>query len=310
MKARKIFGIFLVLCLLLTVAVPVFAEVVSPTADFYVYDGADVLSDETESDIITHSRELESKTGAQIVVVTIPSLEGSSLEEYAVELFRQWGIGDKEKNNGLLLLCAVEDRQFRVEVGYGLEGDLPDGKTGRMQDKYIIPFLKNDKFDAGIQNGYHAFLEEVSGVYGVSVSGKTPVVYGDDEEELGPEFLICLVIGWLISFLGAVFLLKKKQKKYKTAFWALEAVQVLVFWLVLQSFFNAFWIAGTGLAFGLGLMPGRRRFRGGGHWGGGFGGGFGGGGFSGGGFGGGGFSGGGFSGGGGRSGGGGSSRGF
>lgn len=301
MSGRKIFGIILALCLL---ALPVSAEVVAPTSDFYVYDGADVLSSETESYIITTNRELESKTGAQIVVVTVPSLEGQALEEYAVALFRAWGIGDKEKNNGVLLLCALEERQFRVEVGYGLEGDLPDGKTGRMQDEYIIPLLKEDKFDEGIKNGYSAFLLEVAAVYEIdSITGQMPVEYDNAEEELGGEFVICLVIGWLISFLGSVFLLKKKKPKLSAVFWGLEALQVVVFSIVLQSFFNGIWIAGTGLAFGLGLGMGKPRYRGyGGHWGGSGRGGFGGG-FSGGGFGG-------FSGGGGRSGGGGSSRGF
>ena len=79
---------------------------------------------------------LEKQTGAQIVVVTVQNLEGQSLEEYATELFRNYGIGDKEKNNGVLLLCAYEERQFRIEVGYGLEGTLTDGKTGRIQDEY------------------------------------------------------------------------------------------------------------------------------------------------------------------------------
>lgn len=293
MKTHRIFGFFLILFLFITVVMPVSAEVVSPTSDFYVYDGADVLSAKTESYIITTNRELESKTGAQIVVVTIPSLESNALEEYATELFRQWGIGDKEKNNGLLLLCALEEREFRVEVGYGLEGDLPDGKTGRMQDEYIIPLLKENKFDAGIKNGYSAFLQEVAKVYSVELTGEIPTSY-TDEEEVGPEFVICLVAGWLISFLGAVLLLKRKKSKLNAVFWGLEALQVLVFSLVLQSFLNGIWITGTGLAFGLGLGLGKPRYRRyGGHLGG-----------SGGDFGGG------FSGGGGRSGGGGSSRGF
>ena len=295
---RKIFGILLALCLL---AVPVSAEVVSPTSDFYVYDGAGVLSSATEQYIIAANRELEAKTGAQIVVVTVPSLEGQALEDYANELFRSWGIGDKEKNNGILLLCAVAERQFRVEVGYGLEGDLPDGKTGRMQDQYIIPPLKENNFDEGIKNGFSAFLQEVAAVYDAEITGDAPVTYSD-EEELGSEFVVCLVIGWIVSFIGSVCLLRKKKKTHTAIFWGLEALQVVVFSLVLQSFLNGIWIAGTGLAFGLGLGTGkmRRRYYGG-HWGG-SGGGFGGG-FSGG-------RGGGFSGGGGRSGGGGSSRGF
>lgn len=304
MKARKIPALLASLCCLWALACPVSAEVVSPTSDFYVYDGAQVLSGATEQYILTTNRELEQKTGAQIVVVTIPSLEGQSLEEYATELFRQWGIGDEEKNNGVLLLCAVEDRQFRVEVGYGLEGDLPDGKTGRMQDTYIIPLLKENKFDVGIQNGYSAFLQEVATVYDVSITGEAPIAY--EEEEGNPAFAVCLVASLVLSYLSGIFLLKKKKPKLTAAFWATEAVQLLVIALVLQSLFNALWIVGFCLLFSTGLRAGKWRSRRGyyhggfGGWGGGFGGGFGGSsGF-----------GGGFGGGGGRSGGGGSSRGF
>ena len=273
----------------------------SPNETFYVYDGAQVLSEETEQYILNTNRELESKTGAQIVVVTIPSLEGQSLEEYATDLFRQWGIGDKEKDNGLLLLCAVEDRQFRLEVGYGLEGDLPDGKTGRMQDEYITPLLSENQFDAGIKNGYSAFLQAVAEVYDITVTGEAAVSYDDAIE--GIPFVLCMVSGVLLSSLGSFFLLKKKKKHLTAAFWIVEGAQLLVMSLVLQSLMSAIWIIAVSLSLSLGLRNGRWRF--GGYHGGGLGGGFGGG-FSGGGS----FGGGGFSGGGGRSGGGGSSRGF
>ena len=254
-----------------------------------------MLSEDTEHYILKTNQELENKTGAQIVVVTIPSLEGQSLEEYSTELFRQWGIGDSEKNNGLLLLCAVEDRLFRVEVGYGLEGDLPDGKTGRMQDAYIIPLLQENKFDEGIKNGYNAFLQEIAGVYGVSITGETAVSYED--EEVSSAFLTCMAIGMILSYLACVFLLKKKKPRLTAIYWIVEAAQLVVIALVLKSLINAFYIVGFSLLFSLGMSAqGRlRHFHTGSFGSGGFGSGR---------------SGGGFSGGGGRSGGGGSSRGF
>lgn len=116
--------------------------IVSPTKEFYVNDYANILSSETEKYIIDKSSQLANIDGTQIVVVTVNNLEGDTIENYANTLFRNFGIGDKTKNNGLLLLLALEERQFRVEVGYGLEGILPDGKTGRFQDTYIIPYLK------------------------------------------------------------------------------------------------------------------------------------------------------------------------
>ena len=275
---------------------PVSAAVVSPDDTFYVYDGAQVLSEETEQYIRRASQELENKTDAQIVVVTISSLEGRSLEEYATELFRQWGIGDEKKNNGVLLLCAVEDRQFRVEVGYGMEGDLPDGKTGRMQDIYIIPLLQENKFDEGIKNGYNAFLQAVAEIYDVTVTGETAVSYDNDKDDLALG--ICTVTGLTYTCLASIFLLKKKKPHLTAIFWIAEAVQLTVIALVLQSLITAIWIVGISLTFTLKLRV--RNFRTGGSFGRGY---------SGGSFGSG-RSGGGFRGGGGRSGGGGSSRSF
>lgn len=299
MTKRTWLALFAVICCFAAILCPVSAAMVSPHDTFYVYDGADVLSEDTEKYILNTNQELENKTGAQIVVVTIPSLEGQSLEEYATELFRRWGIGDSEKNNGVLLLCAVNDRQFRVEVGYGLEGDLPDGKTGRMQDAYIIPLLQEDKFDEGIKNGYSAFLQTVAEVYDVSITGEEAVSY--DDEEVSSAFSACIIVSLIVSYLASVFLLKKKKPQLAAAYWGVELVQLVVIALVLKSLMDAFYITGFTLLFGLGLSNGnvRRRYFSTGRGGfgrGGFGGGFGGGG--------------GFSGGGGRSGGGGSSRSF
>ena len=133
----------------------------NPTSEFYVNDYADILSDETEEYIVNHSNALNEKTKAQIVVVTVDNLGGRDIESYATELFRKFGIGDKNENNGLLLLLAKDERKFRVEVGYGLEGTLTDGKTGRIQDDYMVPYFKNNNWQDGIKNGYNAVLEEV-----------------------------------------------------------------------------------------------------------------------------------------------------
>lgn len=135
--------------------------IVSPTNEFYINDYANILSSETEEYILQRSLALNEVDGTQIVVVTVQNLEGMSLEKYAYDLFNSFGIGDRQKNNGLLLLLALEERKFRVEVGDGLGGILPDGKTGRFQDEYIIPYLKENKWDEGIRNGYDAFYSEI-----------------------------------------------------------------------------------------------------------------------------------------------------
>lgn len=145
---------------------------VKPTPDFYVNDYANLLNDETKDYIINTNKSLYAQTGAQIVVVTVPDLGGDSIEDYANELFREFGIGDKTKNNGLLLLLSLKERQFRVEVGYGLEEILPDAKTGRIQDEYIIPYFKENEWDEGIENGFNAFLEIIASEYNVNIEGQ------------------------------------------------------------------------------------------------------------------------------------------
>lgn len=148
---------------------------VKPTSNFYINDYANILSSETENYILQRSLALNEVDGTQIVVVTIQTLNGMSIEEYANKLYNSFGIGDREKNNGLLLLLALEEREFRVEVGDGLGDILPDGKTGRFQDEYIIPYLKENDWDNGIKNGYDAFYAEIVEKNNLSVNYNKPV---------------------------------------------------------------------------------------------------------------------------------------
>lgn len=141
--------------------IPNVGALVEQTDEFYINDYANILSEETENYILTKSIELNKTNGSQIVVVTVENLDGMTIEDYSLQLFRKFGIGDKDKNNGLLFLIALEEREFRIEVGYGLEGILPDGKVGRLEDKYIIPYFKNDRFDEGIKSGYDVFYSEI-----------------------------------------------------------------------------------------------------------------------------------------------------
>ena len=190
--------------------------IVSPTADFYVNDYAGLLDEETKDYIINVNKSLYSQTGAQIVVVTIQSLGSTSLEDYATQLFRSFGIGNKTKNNGILLLLALQERQFRVEVGYGLEGILPDAKTGRIQDEYIIPYLKQNNWNAGIKNGFSAFLEIVAREYNVEVGAQTAIAgeyTQEDDLYLIPGALttpfISIIVGAIWGILNKTKIIKK-----------------------------------------------------------------------------------------------------
>jgi uncharacterized protein len=102
--------------------------------------------------------QFERTHGAEMAVVVIRSLDGLSIEEAAVKLFELWKIGKEAKDNGLLLLWSTGDRRVRVEVGYGLEGVLPDGKVGAILDTYVMPRFRSGEFDAGLLAGVDALL--------------------------------------------------------------------------------------------------------------------------------------------------------
>lgn len=146
-KYFKRIELFLIVFLLVISQISlVFAEtkLPSPSHEFYVYDEAEALSKETKEYIVDINKKLEQKTGSQVVVAVVNSLDDLTVEEYALQLFRKWRIGNKEKNNGILFLVSKGDRQVRIEVGYGLEGALPDGKVGELLDDYVVPSLKKN----------------------------------------------------------------------------------------------------------------------------------------------------------------------
>lgn len=177
------------------------ADFPKPTREFFVNDFAGVIDSRTEEEIQNAAVRLYEQSGAQVVVVTIDSLQGESLEIYAVKLFREWGIGDAEKNNGVLILISIEDRLSRIEVGYGLEGALPDGKTGRIQDNYMIPAFKEGNYSEGILGGFLAIVQEVYNEYGIEAdTGYEQYYYEepDNDADTGDLIYVIIIIGVLI----------------------------------------------------------------------------------------------------------------
>ncbi|MBP2652837.1 MAG: hypothetical protein H6Q73_406 [Firmicutes bacterium] len=140
-----------------------------PTSSIYIQDNAGVVDAETKNRINSIGSQLDAKTKAQVVVVTVNTTSGNAVEEYALEVLRQWGVGNKELNNGVVILVAVADRQSRIEVGYGLEGRLPDAKTGRIQDEYMLPYFQKGAYSQGILNGYMAVATEVAKEYNLEL---------------------------------------------------------------------------------------------------------------------------------------------
>ena len=118
-----------------------------------IVDQANIIPAETRSAIEPKLADLEAKSGIQLVVATVDSLEGQEIEPYANELFRTWKLGEKTKNNGVLLLVAPNERRVRIEVGYGLEGTLTDALSKVIIANAITPRFKTGDFGGGISRG-------------------------------------------------------------------------------------------------------------------------------------------------------------
>jgi uncharacterized protein len=116
----------------------------------WVNDFAQVVSPEYESKLTSLITEVKTKTGAEIAIVTIPTTKPESIEGYAVELFERWGVGKKGEDNGVLVVAAIEDRKLRIEVGYGLEGVLPDGLCGQIIRDVLTPNFRQGNFGKGL----------------------------------------------------------------------------------------------------------------------------------------------------------------
>lgn len=173
----------------------------------WVTDMASALRADTISRLNDTTTAFERTTTSEMAVVVIRSLDGSSIEEAAARLFEMWGIG-KDRDNGLLLLWSTGDRRVRVEVGYGLEGVLPDGKVGAILDAYVIPRFKSGEFDEGIVAGTDALLAAAKNE-AVPLPAAASESYEDDS--VGSLFWLSLV-GAVPVGLGALTAFRKWRR--------------------------------------------------------------------------------------------------
>ncbi len=149
-------------------------ELPQPTKEFFVNDFANVITNEDKQSILSQGAALQEKTKAQAVVVTVKSLDGKPIEQYALEIGREWGVGDEEKDNGIVMLLSQEDREIYISVGYGLEGALPDSKTGRIIDTYAMPHFSSGGFSSGLLSVYNAVVNEIYIEYGLEPAANYP----------------------------------------------------------------------------------------------------------------------------------------
>jgi len=160
-----------------------------------VMDVARVLDPEAVGRLTAELESFERQKQIQLVIVTIPDLQGYTIEDWGLALGRGWGIGQKGKNNGVLLLVAPKDRQLRIEVGYGLEGDLPDAEANRIIQDQIIPRLRNGEMAAGIEAGAQTIITTLGGkISGAKVAPVSNLNDGGGALAVPIVFFIFMVI--------------------------------------------------------------------------------------------------------------------
>ena len=176
-----------------------------PAQREYVVDTAGIVSAEDRAQIEKIGEELREKTKAEIVVVTVATLGDADIESYANKLFRSWGIGDAKQSNGVLLLIAKDDRKFRIEVGYGLEGEITDGRSGEILDK-MKPYFRDEKYSEGVLNAYQklaAYAYRAAGVAPGADVSETLEDASTHEEE--PSILMNVLI-FFLAIVGMIVL--------------------------------------------------------------------------------------------------------
>lgn len=169
----------------------------------YINDYTNAIDQSTVKSIVSIGKELEDKTGAQAVIVVIDSTNNIPIEDYANNLFRTWGIGEKDKDNGILILLALNDKSWRVEVGRGLEGEVPDALTNRVMDQAAKPSFINGDYGEGLLNSYSIISDYVAAEYGVTLEKSLNITLPNETQQNsgGTDMKIAIIV-----FLGLLFL--------------------------------------------------------------------------------------------------------
>jgi uncharacterized protein len=207
-------NLFIAAILLMTcVTLPAAASTpMPPTAPRdYVTDLAGVVHDDAKVRLNALLRELEQKTTAQVLVLTVQSLDGQSIEEFALTTKETWKLGQKGKDNGVLIVVAVNDRKYRLEIGYGLESVLPDSLVGTIGREYLVPYFRKGDYSGGIYSGTIAVAGIIAGQEGVALAGGQPAGRRDSITRLPLTFMQKVLFGLFILVIGILCITNPRQ---------------------------------------------------------------------------------------------------
>jgi uncharacterized protein len=190
------------------------ADISVPALSGRVVDQASILSTSDETRLTSRLRDFETKTGIQLVVVTLPSLQGHPIEDWGLALGRSWGIGQKGKDNGALLIVAPNDRELRIEVGYGLEGTLPDATASVIIRNVIVPRFKAGDMAGGISDGINAIMATLTGS-GEEFTPSKRQVASQTVSNLMPVLFIFLFA--ILAFIGNIRHMGRGGRYYRNS---------------------------------------------------------------------------------------------
>jgi uncharacterized protein len=173
----------------------------------YVEDYANVISPADEQSLNGILQELEQKTGAQYIVLTVETAGGTPIEEFSIKLAQKWKLGQKGKDNGLLFVIAVKDREYRFEVGYGLEGFITDQYCGRIGREVLAPYLKKGDYSQGVFQANAQVAQKIAAESGVTLSGmpkRPPAPAPERHTSSGVPCCALLVLLFILLALGGL----------------------------------------------------------------------------------------------------------
>jgi uncharacterized protein len=177
-------------------------EVDIPTPKMHVEDRAKVIDKQTENRLNAFLAELETKTGAQMVVLTVKTTGGVPVDQFSIDLAKAWKLGQYEKNNGVLIVIAKKDRKYSIEVGTGLEKVLPNTFCSEVAKTLFVPYFRAGDYNQGIYQGSIAIINRIAQDAGVTISGAPKVVHKPRRRGMGFSFLPILLIFMLPMLMG------------------------------------------------------------------------------------------------------------
>ncbi|MBB3033879.1 TPM domain-containing protein [Alteriqipengyuania lutimaris] len=230
----------LLLLALALLALPAAAQELPPRPDGPVYDGANMIDDAAEAQLDRQLRAYNEETGRAVIVATVPSIDGETIEGYAVELYETWGIGGEETDEGALLLVAQEERKMRIEVGYGSTPTLTDATAGRIIRNTITPAFKQGDFTGGIVAGVGQMIEalDMDPATARAIEEAEAAARAEGDEITGATIGGAVV--WLVLIFAFIAIFGRGKKgRRRRRYGAGSAVGDVLLWTAINSALNA-----------------------------------------------------------------------